>query len=100
MKNHKTTFIFVLLTLISLPTFKRQVKIFEIYIIPKKPDIPVLGKNEITKSILKTESNIEFLKQNFCWSRPFKIPSHTLSRYISGTIGERAHSKKPTSSLP
>ena len=85
------------LTLHKRRTFKKQVKKFEKYIMPIKPLIPLMGKRQRIKIILKVESEIAVRKVKVCWSRPFKIPSETLSRYIKGIMGERATSRKPTS---
>ena len=85
------------LTLQSLLTFKKQVKKFEKYIIPIKPFIPVMGRRQRIKMILRVESDRAVRKVKVCWSRPFKIPSETLSRYIKGTIGASAVRRVPTS---
>ena len=58
--------------------------------------MPVLGSSKSIKIIRKAESVIAVRKVKVCWSSPFKMPSLILSRYIKGTIGERAFSKKPT----
>ena len=73
-------------------------KKFEKYIIPIKPFIPQRGKIKRIKIIRITESLTAVRKVKPCWSRPFKIPSDMLSRYIKGTMGERAFKRKPISS--
>ena len=88
-----------LVTLISLPTLRAQVKKFEKYIIQIKPLSPERGKIMRIKIIRSVESVIAVRKLNACWSSPFKMPSDTLSKYISGTIGESARKREPTSSL-
>ena len=88
---------FALLTFKSLPTFKKQVKKLEKYIMPIKPFIPNSGKTVIINTILMAESETAVRKEKTCWSSPFKIPSEILSIYISGTMGDNAFIKKPTS---
>lgn len=90
---------FAPLTLISLLIFIKQVRKLEKYIIPIKPFMPKYGNTASTSPIRKDESKIPVRKQNPCWSSPFKIPSATLSRYIKGTMGDKAHIRNPTSSL-
>ena len=58
--------------------------------------MPVFGSSKSIKIIREAESVIAVRKVKVCWSSPFKMPSLILSRYINGTIGERAFSKKPT----
>ena len=96
-KNCDKRLILASVTFISLLRFKIQVKAFEKYIIPINPRSPVTGNKSAIKSMRSEESHILFLKQKFCWSRPFKIPSQILSKYINGTIGANAQIKKPTS---
>ena len=86
---------FAPLTFRSLPTFKKQVKALEKYIIPIKPFIPKSGKISKIKIILIVESETAVRKVKFCWSRPFKSPSDMLSRYIRGTIGAKYLIKSP-----
>ena len=81
----------------SFPTFKKQVKKFEKYIIPIKAFSPNLLSKRQIKRILIDESQMLFLKQNIWASSPFKMPSQMLSKYISGTIGAKTEIKKPTS---
>jgi len=78
-------------------TFKKQVKKLDKYIMPMNPIRPKRGRMAITANILKEESQTAVLNVKSCWSSPFKIPSETLSRYIRGTMGDRAQSRKPTS---
>lgn len=78
-------------------TFKKQVRKFEKYIIPIKPLSPVRGSTIRIRIIRTVESLIAVRKVKDCWSRPFKMPSEILSRYIKGTIGERATRRAPTS---
>ena len=89
----KISFIKRILTLVtcsSLPTFKKQVKTFEKYIIQINPLSPKIGSNIRIRIILSTESETAVRNVKACWSRPFKMPSEMLSKYISGTIGDRA----------
>ena len=81
---------FAPLILSSLLTFKRQVKRFEKYIITIKPRSPEKLSVVQISIILIEESEIAVKKVYFCWSSPFKMPSDMLSRYISGTIGDKA----------
>ena len=85
------------LTFISRFTFKKQVRKFEKYIIPIKPNKPNRGSKIKISIILMEESNIAVRKEKTCWSRPFKIPSEILSKYIKGIMGDNACNKKPTS---
>ena len=101
-RGKSTSFIglsLALLTRISRPTLRAQVKKFEKYIIKMKPLSPETGRNIKIKIILRVESVIAVRKLKACWSSPFKMPSDTLSKYISGTIGESALKREPTSSL-
>ena len=81
----------------SLFTFKKQVRKFEKYIMAIKPLSPVRGSAIRIKIILITESLMAVRKVKVCWSSPFNIPSETLSRYIKGTMGDRATKRVPTS---
>ena len=72
---------------------------FEKYIIQINPRSPNRGRIIITRIIRIAESTTDVRNVNFCWSSPFSIPSQTLSRYINGTMGERAHIRKPTVSF-
>ena len=98
-KNVYVRFSFSPLTLTSLVTFKIAVKKFEKYIMPKKAKMPHRFKNNNIKIILIAESPTLVRKVNFCWSRPFKMPSQMASKYINGTMGDNARNKKPTSLL-
>lgn len=84
------------LIFISLLVFKTAVKRLEKYIIPIKALIPKRGKSNNISIILIAESPTEVKNVNFCWSSPFNIPSEMASRYIKGTMGDSADSKKPT----
>ena len=57
---------------------------------PIKPFIPLIGRRHRIKIMRIVESEMAVRKVKDCSSRPFSIPSDTLSRYINGTIGERA----------
>ena len=61
--------------------------------------MPKRFKNSNISIIRIAESPTLVKKVNFCWSRPFNMPSDIASRYIKGTIGESTLSKKPTSGL-
>lgn len=77
------------LIFINLDTFKKQVKKFEKYIIIINPLSPLFGSINNINTIRINESEIAVQNVKFCWSKPFSIPSQILSKYISGTIGDR-----------
>ena len=91
LKNFGLSFV----NLRSLPTCKKQVKALLNIIIPRKPTMENRGTIKRNGIILKNESKRAVLKVKDCWSSPFKMPSEILSRYISGTMGERYLIKLP-----
>ena len=88
---------FSTVTLSSFTKFNEQVKRFEKIIISIKPSIPKFGTNNKINAIRSPESMVLYKRVEFCLFNPFKIPSTTDSKYITGTNGAKMLINTPDS---
>ena len=65
----------------------------------KKPSMPRCGTIHRISAMRSTESATLYFSELACWFKPLRMPSTTLSTYITGISGASTRSKNPTSAL-